>query len=215
MNKVFVMAFVLSVALLSGCSDPEAPITTDMHEDFTHDHQHRHGATDDHEHDHGEDLQGSHSHDHSHGHRHGKPLHGGRIVSIGHAHHKDGATHFHAEILPLIDNTVRCFLQIETKDGETADYRIKESEIEALLSVKGREWTSRNRMFIAVNEGECAEFVMELPKNLENDSEFSVAIPKIELGGQRQNFSFKITRESVAEGEATTEVTSEESQDGE
>ena len=42
-----------------------------------------------------------HGHGHSHSHRHGKPLHGGRIVSIGHTHHKNGATHFHAEVMPL------------------------------------------------------------------------------------------------------------------
>ncbi|MCH2211048.1 MAG: hypothetical protein MK110_07080 [Fuerstiella sp.] len=210
MHKLFVAASVLSVLLPSGCSGPDVPVTTDMHEDFTHDHKHRHEDNDNHEHEHEDDIQGSHSHGHSHGHRHGQPLHGGRIVSIGHTHHKDGSTHFHAEVLPLTDNTIHCFLQTETKDGETVDYCIKEPEIEALLSIKGMEWTSHNLNFIAVNEGESAEFVMELPEKLANDSEFSVVIPKIELGGQRQNFGFKITRESVAEAESTDESVSKE-----
>ena len=107
-------AWLVSAAILAaGCSDSAAPITTDMHEDFDHDHTHQHTDDDDHEHDHGDDFRGSHSHGHTHGHRHGQPLHGGRIVSIGHTHHKNGATHFHAEVMPIAGNSIRFHLFVE------------------------------------------------------------------------------------------------------
>lgn len=208
--------FLLCLMLtFSGCADSDEPITTDMHEDFTHDHQHRHGDNEDHEHEHGNDFEGSHSHGHVHGHRHGKPLHGGRISSIGHTHHKDGATHFHVEIMPLTDNTIRFFLQTENEEGEAIDCAITESEIVALLSVKGQESSGMEMTFAAVAEGESAEFALELPEDLAEQTAFSVVIPKIKLGGQRQNFSFKIEREVVKEIEAAENETDGESDSGE
>lgn len=186
----------LSGLVLSGCSDPSDPITTDMHEDFTHDHQHQHSAGDDHEHEHDDNFEGSHAHGHAHGHRHGKPLHGGRVVSIGHTHHKDGATHFHAEIMPLTDNTIRFFLQTENKAGEPIDCAVALADVEALVSVQGGEAAARDAKFVAVGEGRTAEFALTLSADLAEGDAFSVIVPSLELGGQRQNFSFKIARET-------------------
>ncbi|MCR9197343.1 MAG: hypothetical protein NXI04_01745 [Planctomycetaceae bacterium] len=189
---------LLSALLLSlaGCSDGEGPLTTDMQEDFTHDHQHQHGTGDGHEHEHDNDFEGSHSHGHQHGHRHGKPLHGGRVLSVGHTHHKGGATHFHVELMPMTDDSIRFFLQTEDAHGEAMDCAIEDAEIEALISVRGMEAASKEVRFEAVAGGNGSEFVLQLPEDLVSGKEFSVIVPKLKLGGQRQNFSFKISREA-------------------
>lgn len=207
MKCTFATVIVLSVSLLgsSGCSDGDEPVTTDMHEDFTHDHQHQHGAGDSHEHEHDDDFKGSHAHGHEHSHRHGKPLHGGRVLSVGHTHHQGGATHFHVELMPLTDDSIRFFLQTEDANGEAVDCCIEDREIEALISVRGMEAASREVCFTAVSDGENAEFVLPLPEDLISGEKFSVIVPKLTLGGQRQNFSFKIAREKTGQTASQTD----------
>lgn len=211
MKSTFPAVALLSASLLglTGCSDGEEPLTTDMQEDFTHDHQHQHGVGDSHEHEHDDDFEGSHAHGHLHGHRHGKPLHGGRVLSVGHTHHKGGATHFHVEVMPMTDDSVRFFLQTEDAAGEAIDCEIDDTEIEALISVRGMEAASKEVRFQAVTKGMCAEFVLQLPDDLASGNEFSVIVPKLKLGGQRQNFSFKIGREAASGGPAEVPAVTE------
>ncbi len=194
MTTAVVGAFLVFVG---GCSEPDSAITTDMHEDFDHDHKHQHTGDGDHEHDHSDGFRGSHAHGHSHSHRHGEPLHGGRIVSIGHTHHKDGATHFHTEVMPLADDTISFHVLTETDDGQSADFPIEDKEIMALVSIEGQESHASEQMFQAVGEGDKAsEFSWALTENFLEGESFSVVIPKLKLGGQRQNFSFTIKRSS-------------------
>lgn len=207
MKLLTVVSVVGLLALSCGCTDHDAAITTDMHEDFDHQHKHQHTDEDDHEHDHKEEFRGSHSHGHGHNHRHGEPLHGGRIVSIGHAHHKDGATHFHAEVMPLADNTVRFYLLTETDDGKSSDVPIEAKEITALISIQGQEATASECIFKAVGDGDVAsEFSAVLPERFFDAQAFNLVIPKVKLGGQRQNFSFKVNRspEPADPGEPTS-----------
>jgi len=199
MKLLTLVPFVGLLALPCGCTDHDASITTDMHEDFDHEHKHQHTGEDNHEHEHKDDFRGSHSHGHGHNHRHGEPLHGGRIVSIGHAHHKDGATHFHAEVMPLADNTLRFHLLTETDDGKSSDFPIEAKEITALISIQGQEAASSECTFGAVGHGdEASEFSLVLADHLSDAEAFNVVIPKVTLGGQRQNFSFKANRPTAA-----------------
>lgn len=194
----FVVSAVLLAALCAGCSDAGSAVTGDMHEDFNHDHRHQHTDGDDHEHAHKSGFRGAHSHPHTHGHRHGDPLHGGRIVSIGHTHHKAGVNHFHAEVMPLTDNTIRFHLLTETSDGDPRDYPIKDREIVALISVKGQESTGTEQSCQAVGDsGQASEFTLAIPEDLTDGNAFSVVIPKVVLDGQRQHFSFTVTREQA------------------
>ena len=85
---------IASVVACTGCTESTPDVTPEMHTDSSNDDEHDHGG--EHDHGHGDGLAGTHSHDHSHNRSLGKPLHGGRIVPIGHAHHKGGVTHFHA-----------------------------------------------------------------------------------------------------------------------
>lgn len=190
------------LALTIGCSDQDTSITTDMHDDFDHEHKHQHSANDDHEHEHRDQFEGSHSHGHSHSHRHGEPLHGGQIVSIGHTHHQKGATHFHAEILPINDDTIRFHLLSETEDGKSADYPIPDKQITAIVSIKGKAASGGDLAFFAAGDGDTsAEFALAIPQQLTDGHSFSVVIPKLKLNGHRQNFSFTATR-AAASGES-------------
>jgi len=205
---------VLLTALVSfGCADQNSAITTDMHVDFDHDHKHQHTGDDDHEHEHNDGFQGSHSHGHHHSHRHGQPLHGGRIVSIGHTHHKDGATHFHAEVIPLVDNSIRFHLLTESEDGKSKVYPIDVAEIPGLISIKGRESGGIDCSFVATGDvNGAAEFALEIPEEMREGEAFSVVIPKVKLGGNRQNFSFSISRKKT-ENKADAANSPQESSD--
>ena len=208
LNRACPAVLILTVACCTACTHDDGrsdgPITTDMHEDFDHEHKHRHTSNGDHEHEHEDGFRGSHSHGHTHTHRHGEPLHGGRIVSIGHTHHKNGATHFHAEVMPLQDSRIRFFLLTETDDGESRDHPIQQKEIPALVSVKGREDTAAEHLFSSVGDDDTtSEFALQIPESFAGSDSFSVVIPRVEIDGQRQNFSFTVTRTKTTEDDAT------------
>ncbi len=178
-----------------GCSDPNAGVVTDMHKDFEHDHKHQHSEHNDHEHDHADGFNGSHSHEHTHGHRHDDPLFGGRLFSIGHTHHDKGATHFHAEVMPLEDNSIRFHVLTDSADGGLEACPVKAQELAALISVKGKESLSSECTFTAVDDRQPAsEFSLVIPEAIAGEDVYSVVVPKIEVGGHRQNFSFRIRR---------------------
>lgn len=200
MKHLFATATAAAALLLAGCSDQDdAAVTTDMHEDFDHDHKHQHSDGDDHEHDHADGFKGTHSHGHSHSHRHGDPIHGGKIVSVGHTHHKGGATHYHAEIMPIEESSIRFFVLTESDDGVSKDYPIEDGEITALISLKGKEAAASNVNFLSVSEGKSAEFVLSIPDDMTDGDAYSVVVPKIKLGGQRLNFSFTASRKNEEE----------------
>ena len=203
----------LMVLFCGGCSEQDSNITTDMHEDFDHDHKHQHTGDDDHEHEHKDGFRGTHAHGHTHSHRHGEPLHGGRIVSIGHTHHKGGATHFHAEVMPLTGDSIRFHLLTESDSGESKDFPIKVTEIPGLISLKGKESASTDCMFTAVGTADTAsEFTVEIPEFLREGDAYSVVIPKVKLDGNRQNFSFSVTRKK-ADGATDTDSASQKTTD--
>ena len=197
----------MAIAVLAfciGCSDEDTSVTPEMHTDFSHDHKHQHAGHDGHEHTHKDGFKGTHSHGHSHSHRHGEPLHGGRIVSIGHTHHKSGATHFHAEVMPLVDGVIRFHLLTESDDGKSKDYGITAKEIDALISISDKESGGHEVSFVAAGEGEKAsEFTLTIPDGLSEGESFSVVIPKLTLGGHRQNFSFSVSRQKAKDTEET------------
>lgn len=184
-------------ALIAGCtnSDSTPPVTTEMAEDFDHDHTHQHSDHADHEHHHDDKFQGEHSHGHSHSHRHGSPLHGGQIVSIGHTHHGKGATHFHAEVMPIEDDTIRFHLLTESEKGETIDLAIEQSEIPGIVSVWSAESVTVDCVFRGTSDGsKSSEFSLTIPERLAKGKTFSVVIPNLTVGGHRQNFSFTAKR---------------------
>lgn len=196
---------------LSGCDQSPSSVTTDMHADFGHDHRHQHGPGHDHEHDHEGGFQGGHSHSHTHGHRHGEPLHGGRIASIGHSHHATGETHFHAEVMPVVDRQITFHVLTENAEGKSEDYPVEATEIVAYVDRLDKESTrSLEVVFSAKGEDGRSTFVAAVPESFLESKELSVVVPKIKLGGERLNFSFTAQQaESPSDPEPPSETTEE------
>ena len=181
---------ILCALLATGCNGSNA-VTTNMDVD----------AEDHHQHDAGYD------HDHSHHHRPGKPLHGGDIVTIGHSHHADGVTYYHAEVMPLVDGKVTFHLQTVNDAGNSVAMPISASEVPAYIAQLDRETALTTEMiFHAVGKGPTSEFVAAVPKSHLDSTELSVVVPKIKLGGERQNFSFTVEVPSTTPEPAIDEV---------
>ena len=202
-------------ALASGCEQTSSEaVTTEMHEDFDHDHEHVHGAGQDHEHEHADGHEGRHSHPHSHSHRHGEPLHGGRIVSIGHTHHQDGEAHYHAEVMPVTDGTITFHILTESVDGASRDFPVEATEVTAYVNASKGESTQPVRAlettFAAVGAPGSAEFRSAVPEQFAQIARLSIVVPKIVLGGERFSFSFTASRavssqDSESAGQETAE----------
>lgn len=198
------VALLASIAVIVGCnqqvssSAPTPAITTDLREDLDHDHRHTHGPGHEHEHEHEEEFAGSHAHGHTHGHRHGEPVHGGRTVSIGHTHHRDGETHYHAEVLPIEDDSIRFFLLTESDDGEPQVAEVEGAEISAYVADLDKESSNSYEVTFAQGEagGENSQvpYTAKIPEGFSESNRLSIVVPKIRLGSERLNFSFTATR---------------------
>jgi len=211
LHKGFGIVFVVAALMNAGCSEPaDSGLVTDMHHDFDHEHKHQHGETQgDHEHEHEGGFQGSHTHEHSHGHRHGEPLFGGKIVSIGHAHHEDGATHFHAEVMPIQEGGICFHVMTDADDGSLEPMPIEATELTALIGVRGKESLSAECTFTAVgDERPASQFSVVIPESIAEETSYSIVVPKIEVGGHRQNFSFQVQRgvDADKQGSASSET---------
>lgn len=188
---------IVLVFLTIGCEEPGTPaVTTDMHEDFDHSHKHTHGEGSEHEHGHQDGFEGSHSHSHSHNHRHGEPLFGGRITSIGHSHHKEGETHYHAEVMPIIDGLITFHILSESPDGKSKSYPIEEKEIVSFTNEQKEESTRASELkFVSKdNKTPSSTFVATVPEKFSESQKLLVVIPKITLGGERLSFSFTVNQ---------------------
>ena len=179
-----------------GCGQSASSVTTGMVADVGH----RHGPGHDHK----------HPHPHTHGHRHGEPLHGGRIVSIGHSHYASGETHYHAEVMQVADGRITFHVLTENAEGKSVDYRVAATEIVAYVDRLDKESTRAQEVVFSA-EGEVGEstFAAAVPASLLESKELSVVVPKIELGGEWLNFSFKTsTKDEPAPSAKTTDETS-------
>lgn len=185
------------VVLAVGCEESgTTAVTTDMHEDFDHSHKHTHGEGSEHEHEHPDGFEGSHSHSHSHSHRHGEPLFGGRITSIGHSHHKGGETHYHAEVMPVVDGTITFHLLTESSDGKSESYPIKEKKLVSIINEQNGEAILASELIFASKDDKSpsSTFVAAVPDKFSDDQKLLIVIPKITLGGERLSFSFTVNQ---------------------
>lgn len=184
---------MLVVVSSLGCTDPNATAVTDLHEDFEHSN---------HEQEHAGGFHGSHTHEQ----RDVDPLFGGQLFPIGHTHNNDGATYFHAEVMPLEDNAVRFHVLTDSGDGDLEVCPIEAHELGALISVKGNESLSSECSITAVdNSLPASEFSLVIPEAIADADSYSVVVPKIEVGGHRQNFGFHVRRAGSDQNSALAE----------
>ena len=184
---------ILAVSIVSACSscaDVDSSITTDMESDFSHHHNNQAA----HEHRHDEKLNGTHSHNHEHGHRHKKPPQDGMIVSIGHSKHANKSSNYHAEVLPITNNTIRFNLLIEDETGGYNKLPIKMAQLDAELRTK-RNSPVTKLLFNAVEDTQSASaFELSIPPSMKDAETLFVKLPKVKLGNQVHSFNFTISQ---------------------
>ena len=192
---VTVLQGAVLLTTLSGCGDAATPVVpADAAADFDHDHSHPHSGGIGHEHDHG-DFEGDHSHGHSHAHRHAEPTRGGRIVSVGHTHHDAGVDVFHAEVLPLSGGRLVLEVLVE-EDGHMRPANVPEDSFEAIVGpTDGDDGLART---ITFKRQEDSLFSADAPEDLTGDAAMTVVVPRIELGGERLNFSYTVHGQAAA-----------------
>jgi hypothetical protein len=201
-DNAMMCSLLLLAASSPGCRQQPAatPVTTDVQQDVEHAHEHIHGHGHRHDHEHSDQIEGPHSHPHAHPHRHAEALHGGRIVSIRHTHHRADATHYHAEVLPLQDRRLTlCFLT-ESPAGDLQEQPIAAAEFTALI---GREGTTPistpDVTFVPEGTGEtAARFSADLPADFAEGGPLRIVVPSITLGGERLSFSFSVAPSAPA-----------------
>lgn len=156
------------------------------------------------EHSHNEEHHGLHSH--AHDHSKAQPLHGGKLVEIGHTHNKDGATHYFVEVMPQTADEVQFFVARESDDGGVEDYRPDAQEILALVDAVGQKRPkSKEIQFTAEDvEGQPLKYSANLIDVYPDAEELMIVIPKLKVGQERMNFSFSISRKD-ADSDSTHE----------
>ena len=119
-------------------------------------------------------------------------MHGGQIVAIGHSHHGNGQTHYHAEIMPLADGKVIFHVLTDDGHGEPQPADLAIDKIRAYVDPLDRDSVQAVEVtFSARKKSGGSTFTATIPEVLQDSKRLSVIIPKIELGGERLNFSFK------------------------
>ena len=97
--------------------------------------------------------------------------------------------------MPLKDNSIHMHLLTELDDGTSKDFPIEDKSIQAMVSIKGKEAGAKAVDFVPVGDtGSASEYSFTIPEDLADGELFTVVVPKLTIGGQRQNFSFKIRR---------------------
>ena len=208
--------FMLAAGLiLTGCEQPTSSVdAARANNGGDHGHHHDHDHDDHHSHDHDHDDHHGQTHDHddhhgqTHDHPHVHPTHGGQIVTIGHTHHGSSATHYHAEIMPLSDGKVSFHILTADAHGASQPVPVETEKIVAYAAPVDRDAGQASEIFfLATKNNDGSAWSATIPDSLKDGGRISIVVPKISLGGQRLNFSFKT---GPAEQHAQSEITTAE-----
>lgn len=97
--------------------------------------------------------------------------------------------------MPLKAATIRIHVLTDSASGGLKAMPIMSEELTALVGVKDQESMSSECTFKAAgDEQPASEFLLVIPESIADAISYSVVVPKIEIEGQRQNFSFHIRR---------------------
>lgn len=195
------IACVFLVCLLACSKQTELPTVTSREADFAHEHKHQHGSGQIHDHEH-EDFNGSHSHEHPHGHRHGGGVQSAIIISIGHDRHTENGKLFHAEILPIRDQTVTFILSVENAAGTLEPHSIEQDKLTGYASDADSSISKVHEFHFESLDGEGIQFEAQVPKSLLDSDSLSVLVTQIELEGEAHSFRFLAT--AAAENSQTS-----------
>lgn len=187
-----VLGVLVAAAMLTGCTDdpvgpPETPAVVS---DADHEHGHPHVHADDigHDHDH-DDFEGSHDHGHAHSHRHDD---GQRLVSIGHTHHSQGVTDYHARIGPSDGQTLEITLLADDGSGQLVPVAAGDDRFEAIVGSSANAGLSSRSLKFEPVVGEPGHYTASLEMLTPTTEPSVVLVPAVKLGGERLDFSFPL-----------------------
>ena len=188
-KQVQLLWTALLVIFAVGCDlNPSAQLPGTSR-DIVHEHRHQHGGGHEHDHDHGD------------GHRHDDPPRGGKVISIGHSHHADEVTSFHAEVMAVVAGEISFHLLTGNNEADLRPLQIEESEVLAYIN-RHDDPASRAHEIVFRAQSEQrgrSMFSAAIPDSLSNSQRFTVVVPKVTLGSERTSFSFDAERRGPPE----------------
>jgi hypothetical protein len=102
--------------------------------------------------------------------------------------------------MPVADDLISFHILTEDESGESVDVQVDAKEITGLISVKGDESAGHEVTFrVTADDSEVSVFTVTLPEELDHGEAYLVVIPEVVLDGQRQNFSFTVSRPNQQE----------------
>lgn len=199
MRPLSILSSVLAVAALAGCgdggpavSDADSPALV-SEADHDHGHEHVHADGIDHDHDHA-DFDGSHSHDHAHPHRHDDD--GTELISIGHTHHSDGVTDYHARLGGFDGERLTLAVLADDGAGELQPISEGPASFGAIVGSDRNAGLASRKLEFTRQDGADGVYAASLEAIAipEGDELMLVVVPVIELGGERLDFSFPLPK---------------------
>ncbi|MEC7501735.1 MAG: hypothetical protein VX970_08405 [Planctomycetota bacterium] len=185
------MSLMMAGLLLNGCKPPSSiqePGQATAAAGHQHDGDGVDGSDQQHHHDHDHD----HPHDHHHSHAAVKSSHGGRMIPIGHTHHANGATHYYAEIMPTEKNKLSFYLTHTDEHGVSQPVQVDGEEVVGYAAPLDQQaGLATELVFLATENDDQSAWSATIPASLKTEGPLSVVVPKIILGGEWINFSFK------------------------
>ena len=177
--------------LFVGCESAASNVDNDGRVTSANGHRHPHGR--------------GQSRQHSHGHQRGDPLYGGRIIAIGHTHRGAQATHYHAEVMPITDGRIVFHVLTENTAGKSEPLGVEATKIVAYVDRTDKQAARAEEIaFVSDRTRAGSKFVASIPDSLLDCKRLLVVVPKIQLGGERQSFTFTTSRpEPPSESEAS------------
>ena len=91
--------------------------------------------------------------------------------------------------MPVIDGKITFHVLTIDSAGKSQTVRVQAEKIVAYVDPLDSEIVREVTFKASGNSG--STFVATIPESIQDCKEFSVVVPKIELGGERLNFSFK------------------------
>ena len=107
--------------------------------------------------------------------------------------------------MPLADGKITFHVLTENGHGETQPAGVATEKIRAYVDPLDRDSVQAVEVvFSATKNSDGSTFTATIPEVLQDSKRLSVIVPKIELGGERLNFSFKAsTTATPAQSEKT------------
>ena len=114
------------------------------------------------------------------------------MIPIGHTHHADGATHYYAEIMPAEKDKLTLYLTHTDEQGVSLPVQVDGEKVVGYAApLDQKAGLATELVFLAAESDDQSAWSARIPTSLNNAGPLSIVVPKIILGGEWINFSFR------------------------